>query len=218
MTNGDSNKSPNRGGVGDSDGTYYIKTPADKDTPYFEERLARHLNIGLADLRQRIVDNVEVALYDAKIVPTYEDALSPRKRRQGMVDEPDIGHNLVPDDGLLLIGSLWLNVSPPVNPASHNGVSTSSSSITAATHDLAATKEKIAITSKFQVTNVSHADTFWDTSQGNVGTINSTGLFNSSSDYVSTPVMFCGRVLSSGKLKDNTKTMTVAWAVTLTAL
>jgi hypothetical protein len=152
----------------------------------------------------------EVRLFDARVVTCFADTKSARKSRQGMLEEPDIGENLVVDAGLLQIGNLWLGLSAAT--ATHCGVGSGTTDPGALQVDLVTPIERVSITEKFQVANASHADTFFDTTQGN-GTINESGLFNASSGGT----MFCRRKLSSAKTKDNTKTMTVAWSVTLTA-
>lgn len=185
------------------------------------------------DDRHKIKDNVVVAMYDARVIRTWEDLQSERRKRQGMTDEPaysegisyvwvdgtlevDPGHNLVVDDGLNLIPNLFLGVAG-FNPVSHCGVGSSTTAVSNTQHDLVAVIEKIAVTTKFTTVNVAHADTFFDTTQGN-GSVNESGLFNSVSAYVSAPVMFCRRVLTTQRDKDSTKTMTASWALTLTAI
>lgn len=156
----------------------------------------------------RYKGKVILSLFDAKRISNYaEFKASERGRRQALTDDQDIGDNLVVDVGLAQIGRLWLGIDPLFVTYSQVGTS-SVGTIPGHTVLLGPITPRVAITEKFQVANVSHADTLYNTTQGN-GVLFESGLFNDPT----AGTMFARRVLGSSKTKDSTKTMTLQWAV-----
>lgn len=160
--------------------------------------------------RLGISGQVLVTGFNADYVKTFDDYLSERKRRQGRIYQ-DVGHNLIVDAGSNQIGNLCVGAN--TNSFTHNGVGSSTTAVAAGQTDLQTPITRIAVTSRYQVSNASHFDTFWDSATGN-GTWNETGIFTA----ISSGTMGSRKVLSSPFTKSTANTATVAWTWTISPI
>lgn len=151
---------------------------------------------------------VLVTGFKADYVKTFDDYLSERKRRQGRIYS-DFGDNLIVDAGSAQIGNLCIGAN--TNSFTHNGVGSSTTAVAAGQTDLQTSIARLAVTSRYQVSNASHFDTFWDSATGN-GTWNETGIFTA----ISGGTMGSRKVLGSPFTKSTSNTATVAWTWTFT--
>ncbi|GEM_PF-2530304 len=146
--------------------------------------------------------------FNANCVRTFEDTLSSRKARQGLM-YCDRGKNLIVNAGSNLISQLCTGASTAY--FTYCAVGSGTNAVLATDASLQSELGRVAVTSAYAVTNTAHFDTFFSTSQGN-GTWNETGIFNASSSGV----MGSRKLLGSSFAKSSSNTATVSWTWTLT--
>lgn len=171
----------------------------------------------------RVTANVLVYLFPADKVPNYnaflligEGVAFPGVRHARCMERGWCKvqeRNLVVSAGLAQIVNLMIGVN--TNSFNYVGVGSGSSTPVAGNTDLGtAISPRQTVTSRYLVGSTeAHWDTFFSTSQNN-GTWNESGIFDASSSGD----MLCRKLFGASFTKDTTKTATIQWKVTFTAV
>lgn len=174
-----------------------------------------------AKAKLQLVGKVRTFLWDAQIVPDYRTVLLLTKNPiyyQALIKKAllqyDNSDNLVVNTGLAGIVDLLLNDSSI--RITHCGVGSGTNAVTAADTTLQTEiTPRLAVTDGYRVSNNEmHADTFFSTADGN-GSWEETGLF---SQVNPGGTMWCRKRFAATFTKNISKTATVAWTWTLTAV
>jgi hypothetical protein len=152
--------------------------------------------------------DVLVRGFNAQYVRTFQDSLSARKARQGLIYE-DKGRNLIVNNGSNLIAQLCTGSSTAY--FTYCAVGSGTNAVTAGDSTLQTELGRVAVIAAYAVSNMAHFDTFFSIGQGN-GTWNETGIFNASSNGT----MGSRKLLSSSFSKSGANTATVSWSWTFT--